>query len=52
MVIKERDGFVRVVASFEVSQTLWWKRWRMRLSLLLLLGFGCGEEKKMEKCDD
>jgi len=55
--VKERDGFVRefvrVVASFEVSQSLWWKRWRMRLSFLFM--FCCGFEVVIgeeEKSDD
>ncbi|MCI64125.1 hypothetical protein A2U01_0085382, partial [Trifolium medium] len=59
--VKAVDGFVRelirVVASFEVSQSLWWKRERIMLSLLLFVfGFGVGvgfegcDEEKSEKC--
>jgi hypothetical protein len=61
-IVKAVDGFVRelikVVASFEVNQSLWWKRERIMLSLLFVFGFGVGvgfegcDEEKSEKCGD
>lgn len=51
--MREVEGFVKelikVVACFEVSQSLWWNLDTMTLSLLLVFG-GCEEDE--EKSDD
>lgn len=48
--MRAEEGWVRelsrFVASFGVSQSLWWKRKRIAVSLLL--GMCCGDDEKVD----